>query len=155
MIVAGEFATTARRFCSIIEEDSPSSVRLWLLHVEAALADLYAAAIALPDTEPVAESSGWLSSTEWTSIFERIRSRLGDKDAYWEVFNPTDQTSVAQASIADDLTDVYREVAAGLAAARSGAAPEDVLFAWRTGFDIHWSHHAIGALNAIRRIIAQ
>lgn len=152
--MAGDFGTAAYRFCSLIEDESPASARLWLLRVEAALADLYAAAVALPDTEPVADmSSGWLSSSDRASMFEAIRSRLGDKDAYWDVLDPADRDSIVQASIADDLTDVYGEVAAGLAASRSGAAPEDVLFAWRTGFEIHWGHHALGALNAIREIL--
>lgn len=152
--MASDFASAAQRFCSIIEERSPSSARLWLLKVEAALADLYAAAIALPDVGPSADLPVRRQSTEeWMGLFEAIRSRLGPSDLYWRVADPFDRRSLVEASIADDLTHIYRGVHGGLTALRSGAPPETVLFGWRTNFVIDWATLAVNALNAIREIL--
>lgn len=150
--MARDFASAAERFCSVIEEELPD-LHLWLQRVEWALADLYATTIALPEGEPADLSVRWLSAGEWETIFEGIRSRLGDRDSYWLVSDPFDRRSLVQASIADDLTSIYRQVGAGLNALRSGAAPEEVLFGWRTSFEVHWGKHAVNALNAVREIL--
>jgi len=94
-----------------------------------------------------------MSPDEWRSSFEKLRSLLGDADAYQRVFAMGDQESTVSASLADDLADIYRELRVGLDALRSGASPEDVLFEWRNSFEIHWAPHALGALGAMRRAL--
>ena len=91
-----------------------------------------------------------MSTDEWSELYGALKSKTGTDDQYWQVFDPSDQASLVASSLADDLADIYRELRGGLEALRSGAAPDDVMFEWRTSFDIHWATHAVGALSALR-----
>ena len=146
-----DFAQAAARFCALIDRAGVVPLGRWLFDVEGALATVYASAARLPDVGPATDQAiTGMTTEEWASLFEELRGFLGDLDTYWVVFDARNQSSVVAASLADDLADVYRELRAGLDASRSGAPPEDVLFEWRTSFEIHWAAHALGALGAIR-----
>ena len=91
-----------------------------------------------------------MSSDEWAELYAALGSKTGEDDRYWRVLDPSDEASVVSGSLADDLAEIYRSLRAGLEAMRSGTAPDDVMFEWRTSFDIHWSSHAVGAMSALR-----
>jgi hypothetical protein len=151
-----DFATAAGRYCSVIEDTRGRPLNVWLLDVERTLSALYSAAAGLPEADPATDKpiNSTMSSEEWESLYERLRDRLGSVDLYWEIFDVGNQHSLVQASLADDLVDVYRDVRRGLKASRSGAPPDDVLFEWRSGFEIHWAEHALGALRAVRSLLS-
>jgi hypothetical protein len=151
-----DFGESADRFCAVIERSGTIPLRRWLIDLERGLAAVYASAAALPDVGPATDRGVQrMSHAEWASLFERLRGYLGDTDLYWMIFDVRHQESLVSASLADDLTDIYRELRSGLDASRSGAAPEDVIFDWRTSFETHWALHAVGALRAIRAAIQE
>jgi hypothetical protein len=149
--MAEDFATAAARFCSVIEQVGSVSRMRWFAAVEAALSDVYARAVQLPPGGS-AESGlgGRMSTDERSELFAALRLKTGNDDRYWQVFDPVEQISVAQSSLADDLAEIYHSLREGLGALRSGAAPDDVMFEWRSSFELHWATHAIGAMSALR-----
>jgi hypothetical protein len=142
----------AARFCSVIEQTDHVSRGKWLAEVEAALSAVYASAVQLPSLGSliVDQPVGRMSTDEWSELYAALRLKTGTDDTYWHVFDPGERTAVVQGSLADDLAEIYRSLGAGLEALRSGAAPEDVIFGWRSGFDLHWATHAVGAMSALR-----
>lgn len=149
--MAEDFATAAARFCSVIERAGSVSRARWFAAVEAALSDVYARAVQLPsDGSAVSGLGGGMSTDEWSSLFASLKLKTGDEDGYWQVFDPAEQISVAQSSLADDLAEIYRALREGLGELRSGASPDEVMFDWRSSFELHWATHAIGALSALR-----
>lgn len=135
-----------------MEQAGGLSRRRWLDEVEAALSDVYASAVRLPSVDPATEEPvrGRMSTDEFSALFASMKSKTGTDDRYWQLLDPSEQISLAESSLADDLAEIYMDLRASLDAARSGAAPDDVMFEWRTSFDIHWATHAVGALGALR-----
>jgi hypothetical protein len=147
--VAEDFATAAARFCSVVEGGGVP--RAWVGKVEVALSDVYASALRLPSVGSIsALPVVRMSSEEWSALYAALGSMIGDDDRYWRMTDPSDGASVVSSSLADDLAEIYRSLRLGLEAMRSGAPPDDVLFEWRAGFELHWATHAIGALSALR-----
>jgi uncharacterized protein DUF5063 len=151
-----DFAQAATRFCSVIELAGALELRRWLIDIEAALARVYASAAALPDVGPATDRThAGMSSEEWSSLYQHLRAQLGEADRYWVIFDAHHSESLASASLADDLADIYSELRRGIEASLSGAPPEDVIFDWRESFESHWSRHALGALGAIRQALQE
>ena len=151
MSTVGDYAELAERYCSLIEEADRADPLRFLERIEELLSKLYASASKLPDVEATSDDpqvpKRVMSTAEWTTAFERLNRLLGSDDRY--------QTEGLERSLADDLLDIYRELRDGLGAMRSGAAPEDVLWEWRFGFEAHWAAHAEGALFAIRNVLGR
>jgi hypothetical protein len=51
-------------------------------------------------------------------------------------------------TLADDLADIYRDLAEGLSNAEQGHM-EDACFDWAQSYQSHWARHAVNALGAI------
>ena len=69
---------------------------------------------------------------------------------YSAVFNPLKATDVAPVtgSIADDLADIYRNIASGLRAYELGDRAGAV-WEWSFGLHSHWGAHATSAIRAL------
>ncbi|MFY9587044.1 MAG: DUF5063 domain-containing protein [Actinomycetota bacterium] len=154
--MAEDFARAAVRFCSVIEQAGAVPLQRWLRDAESALANAYASAVALPAVGPATmKPLPRMSHDEWAALYDELRAALGAHDSYAVVLGEGDRESIVAASLADDLAEIYQELRSGLDASTSGAPPEDVLFEWRTAFEIHWASHAVGALGALRRVMQQ
>ena len=113
---------------------------------------LYSAGLMLPaawsnalegaaDVEPVGEA-------QWRKAFERCK-RL-PLDLYSEVYSPiaaSDEGPVT-GSLADDVTDIYRDIATGLRAYERGDHAGAV-WEWSFGLHSHWGAHATSAIRAL------
>jgi hypothetical protein len=89
-----------------------------------------------------------LSEEEWRKAVagcERLPLNL-----YSAVFNPLDATDVAPVtgSLADDLADIYRDIASGLRAYELGNRAGAV-WEWSFGLHSHWGAHATFAIRAL------
>lgn len=149
-----DFRTLATEYCDLIEgqlDGQQLPQREFLAQLQVHLARLYAAALSLPDTEPVTEqSASGLTYSEWYRMNERLKPHL-PRDAFWEVFDPcwSEQPHVVKFSLADALSDVYSGLREGMDALEGGTAPESAAWAWRFGFTTHWGHHVLDALLAL------
>ena len=145
-----QFAAEAVRFEQWAHSNEPNAAlaaRTALLRISS----LYTAALQLPspytyagDGQPCPDV-GLVDECAKLSAFQAIPF-----DMYGEVFNPLlvppDEPVIG--SIADDITDVYRDVVTGLRAYQTGNRA-GAIWEWGFHFHHHWGKHATGAIKAI------
>lgn len=131
----------------------------------ASLAQLYASAHQLPDIRlgddaPELPETLDVSNAEWQSIAQQVQQTLGSLDTYWAYFWHSAPTGVHDEpmchSLADDLTDIYRDIKPGLRAleAEHEDSIEMVVFSWKEPlFATHWGQHAVSAMQALHSIV--
>jgi hypothetical protein len=145
------FALEARRFTVWAESDSmPQSPRSALKQ----LTRLYQAALDLdePDVDELGDEEADVRLPE--ALVAAVASRAAQlpQQNYWEVFDPTRLTpdEPVCGDLRDDITDIYKDVARGLALFDRGQRVEAQWF-WAFNFRIHWSEHVTSAIRAIDR----
>ncbi|MBL9077283.1 MAG: DUF5063 domain-containing protein [Planctomycetes bacterium] len=146
------FAVEARRFCSWTKQglgSGPSAARGALDQI----ARIYAAGLGLP-SEWLAECSDHDAEAVPDDEVRAVVSAASGLpiDVYWEVFDPvsddaTDGRSVA-GSLADDISDIYRDVARGLLEYEAGRRSE-AHWEWAYHLRHHWGAHATSAMRAL------
>jgi hypothetical protein len=149
------FIDAARSYCSLIEEADALTRGQFVWQVGERLMRLYAAASALPRTDPTGiegpeDRSG---DAESFTLERRLREKMGDLGRYRRVYDPYDPNETGiEGSLSDDLADIYRDVNEGLRALANGVPRADVVSDWRDSFGHHWGIHAGAALYAIHWI---
>lgn len=152
MDAVDQFAVEARRFCSWARQgigSGPSAARAALDQI----VRIYSAGLGLP-----AEWQAECSDRDAEDVpDEEIRAVVHAAsglpiDIYWEVFDPvSDDATEGQAvagSLADDISDIYRDVARGLIAYESGRRSE-AHWEWAFHLRHHWGAHATSAIRAL------
>jgi hypothetical protein len=153
---AHEMLTLARRYCDAIETsgtDNPA----WLHRVAMLLPRLHAA-ITSVHAEVAVEHNHPVDLDARFELFSHLRELLADRDGYFLAFDRAhDGPDAMTGSLADDLTDIYCELKAGLRAYEID--PEQALDAWSAGYECHWGQHLLdaerhlAALAAARRLV--
>jgi Domain of unknown function (DUF5063) len=153
------FVEAARTYCRLIESRNGDREQ-WVESVLSALAQLYAAALLLPEPDGDQFSrvpdSFRMSHAEWQELWQAIGRLLGEARWYWAYFDPTapptSELGPVEGDLADDLADIYRDIKGGLLAWEAG---EDrwvagAVYDWKwPGLQSHWGVHAVGALRAL------
>jgi hypothetical protein len=158
------FVEAARQYCELIEE-RPSDLKAWAKALLPALSELYAYALGLIGIESIDTSDKTLSRFvvshgEWRALYHRLSTQLGHDAWYWMTFEPMktqkEKSEPVAGNLADDLADVYRDVAPGLRAwdTNDDTLLDEIVFQWaRGGFEIHWGAHAVDAMGILHRIV--
>jgi hypothetical protein len=153
--LAAEFANVARRYLAVIDGRDGQSPEDFLVALHPLLCELTYRAAMLPDVEPEAErpTEDRMTQVEWNRLFQSLEALLGKYNLYWHVFDPVelDKDDPIYGGLADDLADIYWDVAAGLEPAAGSAEhiPAHVIWTWRFQFYSHWGFHALEATRAI------
>ncbi|MEZ5991183.1 MAG: DUF5063 domain-containing protein [Planctomycetota bacterium] len=142
------FRNVANAYCVLVEGYTGAGWNEFQHELRKSLADLVAAAHALPAVEPTDADSrdshtGTVAADIWKTE-EHLRVQ-----EYWLVFSPLDHNDHEPvcADLADDLADIWQDLQAGLLAAN----PTDAIWGWRFGFHSHWGSHATAALACLHR----
>jgi hypothetical protein len=157
------FFRAAQTYCSLIEGSKANEFakEIWLENVLAALAQLYAAAHALPEVESQetahpADDLFDVGKDEWQSIYQSVGRTLGKAGAYWCYFDPNQPPDAKDEPIlgdlADDLADIYRDVKPALRAWEANQDTwlrEAVFTCGNVLFVGHWGRHAVNAIRAL------
>lgn len=151
--IEAPFIEAVRAYCEWVdsepgaaEEEARLALRL--------LSRLYYQALLLPAGECGADLAGQrISDEEWMRKHRRFASM--PFQYYRDYFQPADlnDESPAMGDVADDLADIYRDVADALSLYDAGHIAE-ALWEFRQSFMTHWGRHAVGAINAIHRYVA-
>ena len=146
------FAEVARRFCEWAEGEfgePPHELR----RARLLLAELHLAAVHLPPLGDAGndEEAARPSHEEWSDLFGKFASFPLNR--YWDVFNPLEETGPVLNSLADDLSDIYRDLKAGLSLF-DGGHYADAAWEWRFGFQTHWGQHLVGAQRALHEYLS-
>lgn len=146
------FVDQARQFCDFVEKANEHTLKKRLSAARDRLLELYKAGSKLPHVEPP-------DGIEAGPTPERRKGWAGfDKfEAYWEVFDPYEESAPVVGSLSDDLLDIYGDVQRGLALWEQGEVTKRsepriaAIWEWRFHFEIHWGDHAVDALRALHR----
>jgi len=140
------FSSVAREYCQWLEAD-PGTADKEHRSATCLVAELYAAALTLPSTEPTDIDPPALGSNQRAALLKRLN--LFPFQYYWEIFHPlTDAPEEAVCGdVTDDLRDIYVDVKEGLLA--YAQSEQAAVWHWRTTFGFHWGEHATSALRAL------
>ena len=146
------FARVARRYCEWAEGDLGEPLEE-LRRARLLLAELHLAAVQLPPLGGAGENEAARSShDEWSGLFGKFASL--PLNGYWDVLNPLEEAEPVFNSLADDLSDIYRDVKAGLSL-YDGEHHGDAVWEWRLGFQTHWGQHLVGAQRALHEYLSE
>lgn len=139
-----KFAETAHRYCAFVDVAASLSASERLHRARQLLAELVHVACDLPrgDSEGPDASAEVSRPANWPGF--------GDRDVYWEIFDPYENEPPVCGSLSDDLLDIYSDLRRGLVAYDAGHVGAAV-WEWRFHFDHHWGDHAVDALRALQR----
>lgn len=110
------FEDLARRYCNLLDAETPIGASLFARECLILLLRLYEGAMRLPDTVACKEDAPRVSHQAWKTMFDSIGRRMPGRDVYWTVFEPLElepETPVV-GLLADDLADVWRDLKSGL-----------------------------------------
>jgi hypothetical protein len=149
-----KFAKAATGYCRAIENLESISREALITELAEVLPELYTAAWQLPQTEIVSEELPPSIHTvdEHMRLFNALRRKLGDWDAYRCVFDPTRDQDAISCNLATDLADIYRDVRQYSESIAAGAALADVVWEMRIGFESHWGRHLASALTVVHEL---
>jgi hypothetical protein len=144
------FANEAQRFCEWARNPSgdDAGAREALLRVSA----LYLAGLQLSgdwhsslEPEPLPDT---VSKAEWQRVYAAVEAL--PFQYYSEVTNPLDvpPEDAGVGDLADDIADIYRDIAEGLRLYEAGH-PREALWQWVFNLTFHWGAHATSAMRAL------
>lgn len=144
-----EFQATAERYCGLFTREEPiRESDIWtfrelllrlIFHIIAV--ESHPRAVKHDDERP--------SNEEYASAVQKLKPL--PFDIYRVVFDPHDfaeKDEPVVGSLSDDLADIYRDLAGGVALARAGHI-DDACFYWAFNYRTHWARHVVSALTAI------
>lgn len=153
---AARYRIAARAYCAHVDARRAIVPEAWLRHMHTLLAELYAAALALPVVQSDAHEwpPGHRDPDEWNAMFHDFAHAFGRWNFYQTILDPYDRDTVAPGygSLGDDFADIYADLRAGefVDQTRSETFPNDVVWTWRDAFYTHWGRfHAARALYAL------
>jgi hypothetical protein len=165
--LADRFGSIAQDFCSVVDSAPGLDRTELLLQIYRKLPRLIGEAIILPEVEisddqspegekrwSLARARVQMSDKQWRELYDSLGEKLGDWDLYLQVFDPTSDKEAIQASLADDIADIYRDLKYGLVINDAQQAlPEESIWHWRLLFYSHWGEHAMDALRTIHSLV--
>lgn len=147
-----QFAEAARQYC-VWAEGAFGDGRDELKRARLLLAQLHLAAIRLPDLGIGKDKDAAdIPHDEWALLFRKFGAL--PLKTYWDVFNPLEASEPVKNSLADDLSDIYRDVKSALALYEAGDFI-DAAWHWRFNFQTHWGQHLAGAQRAVHEYFSE
>ncbi|QDU77774.1 hypothetical protein Pan97_48530 [Bremerella volcania] len=155
-----EFVETATQFCHLVEDHESEPLDRFIRKLQQFLPLMYYQAVKLPDVGSRSEPSYQREIThdQWQSLFGRLVQYLGVHDQYWIVHDvdlvADDVPEAILSSLADDVTDIWRDLKNGLLYWEAADEPlrRELIWQWRFHFYGHWSDHVIDAMRAVNRM---
>jgi hypothetical protein len=147
-----EFVEVTRTFCRIVDEHATMSAVEFLHRVQLVLPRLYASALLLPSVG--ADAPDCDGSSKHSALYSSLRDQLAEWDAYREIFDPYEsvEDQAVVGSLADDLSDIYAEIAGALRCWDTGNR-DGALWTWRQGLQFHWGKHLTSAVRALHSLL--
>ena len=139
------FASLAQQYCDWLESEPTSAANEHFMAAQS-VAELYAAALSLPGTEPTQHMASVPESLR-AQVLTRLRAF--PFQYYWEIFDPValNPEEPVCGDITDDLGDIYLDLKEGLLL--YALSEQAAVWHWRTTFGFHWGRHAASALHAL------
>ncbi|MDB4334880.1 DUF5063 domain-containing protein [bacterium] len=153
-----EFVTVGKEYCQLIQQLHDISKKEFVGILVKILPLLYLKANTLPKVEnhindPLEKA---VFEDEYEMLHQALLSKFGRHDDYLEVFTPDIQRSegALAASISEDLTDIYQDLADFLYSFKMGITEvmNEALFEVITNFQLYWGQKLVNTLRACHNI---
>ena len=144
------FVRLVREYLLVIDRAADSTPHSLLGSCARLLPRIYSAAMELPDVEP--ETDDLSSEGDAVSPMPTLQPLFGRYDGYFEVYDPYVEDEPVMSSLADDLADIYLDLARPLGAFDAGHVA-DAVWSWRFNVRGHCGDHLVDALRAIHRLV--
>ena len=138
------FVRLVREFIEVVNGADWSHALSVLESCARILPRIYAAGLELPTVEP--------TDADVMCDVRRPTFNFGRYDMYWEIFDPYIQEQPVIGSLADDLGDIYLDLARPLKAYDAGQHL-DAVWQWKFNIQGHCGDHLVDAMRAIHRLI--
>ena len=155
-----EFATVANEYCSFIEAVDQFQRKSFITRVQKLFPLLYLKALLLPvpDIEMSEElPEKFVSEEDYNFILQKLQEKLGQFDAYHEVFDASMQYSAEpiEASISENIADIYQDLKDFILSYRIGTLEvmNDALWECRNNFEQYWGQRLVNGLRALHNLV--
>jgi hypothetical protein len=139
-------SAVAREYCELIESLGVNVDPATLIsHLNQLLPRLHATVTLIGDAENAAGFGDSVDLDRRFELYSRLRRILGDRDAYWMEFDLARDGHEKSGSLADDLTDIYWELKAGLERLNDDTDVVPTLRSWGAGYRLNWGQHLVDA----------
>jgi len=148
-----KYVDVVRRYC-LWAESFPGEPHREMITARLLLSELHLSVINLPPIEFCEDSKSHpLAQEALKSVHERF-SQL-PVAGYWDVFDPLEscENRPVFGLLADDLTDIYRDLKTHLALFDAGRINE-ALSLWRFSFLTNWGYHVAGVQHVLHSYFA-
>lgn len=137
----------AREYCELIENLGIRGAEPGVLvgRLSRLLPRLHAAVAVLGDSEGGPLVSDGADMEQRFELFSRLHRILGERDSYWMEFDVARDGQEMSGSLADDLTDIYWELKAGLERIAGELDVAPTLRQWGAGYRLNWGQHLVDA----------
>jgi len=152
------FLNSVRKFCLFIESNQDENYLIQLQHL---LLEIYSNAMNLKtiELESNVEYQEKLNDQEFEAIKISTSNSLGQIQAYWVIFDPTEnvfgEEKGVMGDLLDDIMDIYKDLKYQLMIFDLNTVDSIENAVWGFKFDFwhHWSNHAIDAMRTIHYVI--
>jgi hypothetical protein len=149
--VLRRFRAGATTFIEAVDSASNLERDVFLATISRCLAELYSSALYLPAVEPDTEGTDEtpFATERSAELCNSLRGKIGPLDAYWTIFDSTENGAPVQGTLAGDISEIYFDLKHDLHLEEKGISQADFLWELRFSFRSHWGKHLLGALVAI------
>jgi Domain of unknown function (DUF5063) len=154
-----EFLETAQDFVALVD-----GVARWrradrfMAEVYRLTANLLALALALPepsiadddfDNAEVIPEHNRPGPDQWRKKHDVLKRLLGDRNVFWEVFDPRTEEAPISGSLSDAIAEIWSHLKSGLEHIDDGRSLDGVVWAWRWTFWSIWGHHLTDVMRLV------
>jgi hypothetical protein len=154
-----EFVAVSNEFCVLVENASKISRKEFIDKTHKILPLLYLKATLLPTTENQFDDflDKYVSEEIYATIKETLEHKLGQYDAYTDVFNEEFQYSeeAVASSISEDLSDIYQDIKDFLMTFSSSTEElmNDAIWECSNNFKLYWGQRLTNSLRALHNVM--
>lgn len=118
---------------------------------------IYLKAIILPDTEPIMPEmiDKVVTQEEWDAVHGTLSGKLGEHDAYQEVFDPLSESGNEMSSLAEGFTDVFQDLRDYLSLYNMGTAEimNDAIWDCKNNFKQFWGQRLVNIQRVLHHLL--
>jgi uncharacterized protein DUF5063 len=144
-VLAHDLVPLVREYVALLDRAREMKPHALLLACGKLLPRIYSAGLALPDIDPD-------DSAAEASVPSPTLPSLGRFDLYSEIYDPYVDEPPVMGSLADDLSEIYADLATPLREFDAGRVA-NAIWSWRFNITSHCGDHLVDALRAIHRAV--
>lgn len=153
-----EFVTVANEYCATLEIMDELGREDFVHKMQKIFPLLYLKASLLPEVENMLEDEPekFVSEEDYNYLHRKLEVKLGEHDAYLEVFDPAMQYSEdpVEGSLAENMADIYQDLKDFILSYRIGTVEvmNDALLECRSNFADYWGQRLVNGLRALHNL---